>query len=87
MPLLPDLCAGQKVVEFLTVRPDAFAGIRDLYLRIGFEPTQACRDSGSSLTQALAKLHMRGLTLSEYGGWSGRWESKIPLARTSLLES
>jgi ankyrin repeat protein len=62
MPLLPDLCAGQKVVEFLTVRPDAFAGIRDLYLRIGFEPTQACRDSGSSLTHALAKLHTPAAT-------------------------
>jgi ankyrin repeat protein len=60
--LLPDLCAGQKVVEFLTVRPDAFAGIRDLYLRIGFEPTQACRDSGSSLTHALAKLHTPAAT-------------------------
>ena len=62
MPLLPDLCAGQKVVEFLTVRPEAFAGIRDLYLRIGFEPTQACRDSGSSLTHALAKLHTPAAT-------------------------
>jgi ankyrin repeat protein len=62
MPLLPDLCAGQKLVEFLTVRPDAFAGIRDLYLRIGFEPTQACRDSGSSLTHALAKLHTPAAT-------------------------
>jgi len=62
MPLLPDLCAGQKVVEFLTVRPDAFAGIRDLYLRVGFEPTQACRDSGSSLTHELAKLHTAAAT-------------------------
>lgn len=62
MPLLPDLCAGQEVVEFLTVRPDAFAGIRDLYLRIGFEPTQACRNSGSSLTHALAKLHTPAAT-------------------------
>lgn len=61
-PLLPDLCAGQKIVEFLTVRPDAFASIRDLYLRIGFEPTPACRDSGSSLTHALAKLHTPAAT-------------------------
>ncbi len=53
MPLLPDLCAGQEVVEFLTVRPDAFAGIGwDVLCRLPFFAWREKQDPNAGILRA-----------------------------------